>query len=80
VLNRYRKLSLRWHPDKNPSNISEAERRFSEISIAYQILTNGNDRVFGLNLKKRTLESLISLAVFVRPHLYKKTWLQNAFC
>jgi len=49
VLNRYRKLSLRWHPDKNPSNSSEAERRFSEISVAYQILTNGNDRVFASN-------------------------------
>jgi len=41
-VDRYRKLSLRWHPDKNPSNSREAERRFNEISIAYQILTNGN--------------------------------------
>ena len=41
-VDRYRKLSLRWHPDKNASNSREAERRFNEISIAYQILTNGN--------------------------------------
>jgi len=41
LLNRYRRLSLRWHPDKNPSNSREADRRFNEISVAYQILTNG---------------------------------------
>jgi len=40
LLNSYRKLSLRWHPDKNPSNSREADKRFNEISVAYQILTN----------------------------------------
>jgi molecular chaperone DnaJ len=35
----YRKLAMRWHPDKNPDN-ADAERKFREISEAYQMLTN----------------------------------------
>lgn len=36
----YRKAALRWHPDKNPGD-KEAERRFKDISEAYEFLTNG---------------------------------------
>nr|XP_004610878.1 unnamed protein product [Sorex araneus] len=28
----YRKLALRWHPDKNPDNKEEAERRFKQVA------------------------------------------------
>uniref|UniRef100_A0A8B9LTN5 J domain-containing protein n=1 Tax=Astyanax mexicanus TaxID=7994 RepID=A0A8B9LTN5_ASTMX len=34
----YRKLALRWHPDKNPDNKEEAERKFKEIAEAYEVL------------------------------------------
>ncbi|KAJ1704531.1 hypothetical protein LUZ63_004310 [Rhynchospora breviuscula] len=34
----YRKLALRWHPDKNPTNKQEAEVRFKQICEAYEIL------------------------------------------
>ena len=30
----YRKLSLKWHPDKNPTNREEAEEKFKEIADA----------------------------------------------
>lgn len=40
----YRKLALRWHPDKNPHNREEAERRFKEISEAYEILSDERKR------------------------------------
>lgn len=40
----YRKLALRWHPDKNPNNREEAERRFKEISEAYEILSDERKR------------------------------------
>ena len=34
---RYRKLALKWHPDKNTDNIEVAERMFKEINVAYDV-------------------------------------------
>ncbi|MBD3426378.1 MAG: molecular chaperone DnaJ [Candidatus Omnitrophica bacterium] len=39
----YRKLAVKYHPDKNPGN-KEAEEKFKEISHAYEILSNGQKR------------------------------------
>jgi len=36
----YRKLSLTYHPDKNPDNVEEAERKFLLVSKAYQTLSD----------------------------------------
>lgn len=39
----YRKLAMKYHPDKNPDN-AEAEKKFKEASVAYDILKDDQKR------------------------------------
>lgn len=32
----YRRLAMKWHPDKNPNTKTEAEAKFKQISEAYE--------------------------------------------
>jgi molecular chaperone DnaJ len=40
----YRKAALKWHPDRNPENKSEAEAKFRECTEAYSVLSDQQKR------------------------------------
>jgi molecular chaperone DnaJ len=40
----YRKAALKWHPDRNPENKSEAEAKFRESTEAYSVLSDQQKR------------------------------------
>lgn len=52
----YRKLALKYHPDRNKDNKTECEEKFKEISSAYEILSDKEKRSnydkFGLDAVK----------------------------
>ena len=45
VKSAYRRLALRWHPDKQaPEDRSAAEEKFREVAEAYEVLSDGDKR------------------------------------
>ena len=44
IKKQYKRLALKWHPDKNVGNEEEATARFKEISSAYAVLSDPHER------------------------------------
>jgi DnaJ-class molecular chaperone len=40
----YKKLAMKWHPDKNPNNRDEAEAKFKEVAEANTVLSDEGKR------------------------------------
>jgi DnaJ family protein B protein 6 len=40
----YKKMALRWHPDKNPDDRAHAENMFKQVSHAYEVLSKEDTR------------------------------------
>ena len=40
----YRRLALKWHPDKHKENKKEAEAKFKEINQAYEVLSDAKKK------------------------------------
>lgn len=70
IKNSYKRLAKKYHPDKNPQN-KEAEERFKEISEAYSVIGDENNRI------KYDMETNFSFQnQFKNPNFYDQ---QNDF-
>jgi DnaJ-class molecular chaperone len=38
-------MALKWHPDRNIDHKETADRKFKEVSEAYEVLSNKNNKV-----------------------------------
>uniref|UniRef100_A0A182QNM7 DnaJ homolog subfamily C member 21 n=1 Tax=Anopheles farauti TaxID=69004 RepID=A0A182QNM7_9DIPT len=51
----YRKLALRWHPDKNLDNAEEANQQFLLVQAAYDVLSDPQERAWYDNHREQIL-------------------------
>uniref|UniRef100_A0A8C1RM20 DnaJ homolog subfamily C member 21 n=1 Tax=Cyprinus carpio TaxID=7962 RepID=A0A8C1RM20_CYPCA len=56
----YRKLALKWHPDKNLDNADEAAEEFKLIQAAYDVLSDPQERAWYDNHREALLKGGVS--------------------
>ena len=54
IKKRYKKLAVKWHPDRNPNDKENAQKRFMEIQEAYEILSTIKTRRMSKNIKTQS--------------------------
>ena len=64
----YRKLALKWHPDKNPNNKKAAEAKFKIIAEAYEVLSDLKKRkVYDQQAKNKNVSTTIGSMYRPKP-------------
>ena len=53
IRRRYKKLAVKWHPDRNKDNQEEAQKKFIEIQQAYEVLSKLKSQRTAQNEKPR---------------------------
>lgn len=81
IKKKYRRLALKYHPDKNPNN-AEAEEMFKKINSANAILSDEKKRQlydeygsFGLYLADQVGDDLVGTLMF-----FQSGWFKGLFC
>jgi len=73
----YKKLALRWHPDKNPDRVDEAKEQFQLIQQAYEVLGDPRERQWYDNHREYIINSgdtpvnELNLFKYFSPSCYK---------
>ena len=57
----FKKLALKWHPDRNLNNKIEAEKKFKLISEAYNILGDDKKKMIMILKKILLIYSIIKI-------------------
>jgi len=80
IKKKYRRLALKYHPDKNPDNV-EAEEMFKKINHANSILSDEKKRPlydeygsFGLYIAEQVGEEFVGSVMF-----FQSTWFKALF-
>lgn len=81
IKKKYRRLALKYHPDKNPDN-AEAEEMFKKINQANSILSDEKKRQlydeygsFGLYIAEQVGDDLVGSVMF-----FQSKWFKGLFC
>ena len=49
----YKKMAMKYHPDRNPKNKEESEKKFKEIAKAYEIWVMKRNVNYMMNMENR---------------------------
>lgn len=75
----FRRLALKWHPDKNPHNMAEAEKKFKSILEAYEHLSEGSSDVMLDNIFFGFTESEHDLSKEQMEAIFKNIMSDSSF-
>lgn len=74
IISAYRKLALKWHPQKHPKDVKKAEVEFKEISEAFDVLRDSEKRAFYNKFGEQGLKQSASIFTFTDPYLLFKEY------